>query len=200
MSYGEKWQGLKRRGQVKAGLSFLFFFVCVFYFFPFFFFMWIILKVFNEFVRILLLFLILVFWPQGMWDLRSPTRNQTHILGNGRQSLNCWTTGEVSGLNLNKEKRTGKVGWVGRERKNMKEFMVDGCIRSDHAGNGSWGCGDWRRFVWLPWQVHRGEEMSAKGINVVFPSKHHVGFYMEDFWRQHLNTKSRLHERVRISG
>ena len=44
--------------------------------------------------------------------------------------------------------------------------------------------------MWLPWQVHRGEEMSAKGINVVFPSKYHVGFYMENFCRQHLNTKS----------
>ena len=31
--------------------------------------MWTIFKAFFEFVIILLLFHILVFWPQGMWDL-----------------------------------------------------------------------------------------------------------------------------------
>ena len=35
-------------------------------------------KVFIEFVKILLLcFYVLVFWSQGMWDLCSPTRDQT---------------------------------------------------------------------------------------------------------------------------
>ena len=34
-------------------------------------------KVFIEFVTTLLLLYGSVFWPQGMWDLRSPTRNQT---------------------------------------------------------------------------------------------------------------------------
>ena len=29
-------------------------------------------KVFIEFVTILLLFYVLVFWPQGMWNLSSP--------------------------------------------------------------------------------------------------------------------------------
>ena len=33
--------------------------------------MWAILKLFVEFVTILLLFYVLVFWPQGMWDLGS---------------------------------------------------------------------------------------------------------------------------------
>ena len=41
------------------------------------FFMWIIFKVFIEFITILLLFYVLVFWPQGMWDLSSQTRDQT---------------------------------------------------------------------------------------------------------------------------
>ena len=90
----------------------------------------IILKVFIEFVTILLLFHVLVFWPEGMWDLRCPTRNQTHTLGIGRQSLNRWTSAEVPGLNLNKEKRTGRVGWVERERKSVEEFMVQGCVLS----------------------------------------------------------------------
>ena len=40
--------------------------------------MWTIFKVFIEFVTILLLFYILVFWPQVMWDLRSLTTDQTH--------------------------------------------------------------------------------------------------------------------------
>ena len=32
-------------------------------------------KVFIELVTILLLFYLLVFWPRGMWDLSSPTRD-----------------------------------------------------------------------------------------------------------------------------
>ena len=43
-----------------------------------FFFIWTIFKVFTEFVTILLPFYVLVFWPQGMWDLSSPTRDQSH--------------------------------------------------------------------------------------------------------------------------
>ena len=30
-----------------------------------------------------------------MWDLSSPTRNQTYILGTGSQILNHWTSREV---------------------------------------------------------------------------------------------------------
>ena len=40
---------------------------------------WTILKVFIEFMTILLLFYVLVFWPQGMWDLSSSTRDQTAL-------------------------------------------------------------------------------------------------------------------------
>ena len=36
--------------------------------------MWITLKVFSEFVTILLLFYVLVFWLRGMWDLNSGPR------------------------------------------------------------------------------------------------------------------------------
>ena len=52
-------------------------------------------KVFFEFVTVLLLFF--VFWPQGMWDLRSLTRQQTHIPWVGRGSLNHWSIKEVPG-------------------------------------------------------------------------------------------------------
>ena len=40
--------------------------------------MWTIFKAFIEFVRILLLFYVFLSWPQGLWDLNSPTRDQTH--------------------------------------------------------------------------------------------------------------------------
>ena len=56
----------------------------------FFFHMWTIFKVFIEFATVLLLFYVLVFWLRGMWDLCSPTRDQTHTLCIGSQVL---TTG-----------------------------------------------------------------------------------------------------------
>ena len=51
-----------------------------------FFLRWIIFKVFIEFVTISLLFHVLAFWPQVMWDLISPTRGRTHTLCIGRQT------------------------------------------------------------------------------------------------------------------
>ena len=52
-------------------------------------------KVFIEFVTILLLFYVWVFWLRGMWDPSSPTRDQTRTPCIGRLSLNYWTTREV---------------------------------------------------------------------------------------------------------
>ena len=43
----------------------------------------------------LLLLYVLVFWPQGMWDLSFWTRDWTCTPCIGRQSLNHWTTREV---------------------------------------------------------------------------------------------------------
>ena len=57
--------------------------------------MWTIFNVFIEFVTILLLFYVLVFWLRGMWDLSSPTRDRTLTPCIKRQSLNHWTTREV---------------------------------------------------------------------------------------------------------
>ena len=37
-------------------------------------------KVFIEFVTVLLLSYVLVFWPRSMWDLSSLTRDQAHEL------------------------------------------------------------------------------------------------------------------------
>ena len=62
-------------------------------------FMWAILKVFIEFITILLLFYVLgfggSFWPWGMWDLSFLTRDQTHTLYIGKWNLNQWTKKEV---------------------------------------------------------------------------------------------------------
>ena len=63
-----------------------------------FFIMWTIFKVFIQSVTILFLFYVLVSWLWGMWDLRSPIRDQTHTLCIGRWSLNHWTTREVPKL------------------------------------------------------------------------------------------------------
>ena len=41
--------------------------------------MWAILKIFTEFITIVLLSYVLVFWLQGVWDLSSPTGERTHI-------------------------------------------------------------------------------------------------------------------------
>ena len=52
-----------------------------------FFLMWAIFKVFIEFVTILLLFYVLIFWPWGTWDLNFLLRDRTHIPCSGRWSL-----------------------------------------------------------------------------------------------------------------
>ena len=52
-------------------------------------------KVLIEFVRILLLFYVLVFWLQGMWDLKCLTRDWTHIPYIRRCSPNHWPAREV---------------------------------------------------------------------------------------------------------
>ena len=57
---------------------------CLFVF-KYFFLMWTIFKVFIEFFTIFFSVLRLgFFWPQGMWDLSSPTRDQTHAPCIGR--------------------------------------------------------------------------------------------------------------------
>ena len=52
-------------------------------------------KVLIEFVRILLLFYVLVFWQQGMRDLKCLTRDWTHIPYIRRWSPNHWPAREV---------------------------------------------------------------------------------------------------------
>ena len=69
--------------------------VIILFFKIFLFLMWTIFKVLTEFVTTMLLFLVLVFWLWGMWDLSFLTRDWTHTPCTGRQSLNHGTTGEI---------------------------------------------------------------------------------------------------------
>ena len=57
--------------------------------------MWTIFKVFIEFVTVLLLFYVLFFCMQNIWDLSFPTRDQTRTACIGRPSLNLWAAREV---------------------------------------------------------------------------------------------------------
>ena len=65
----------------------------LFYFFS-------IFKVFIEFVTILLMSYILVFWPWGVWDLSSPSRDRTPTPCIRRWSLSHWTTREVPKVHI----------------------------------------------------------------------------------------------------
>ena len=56
--------------------------------------MWTIFELFIKFLTSLFLFYVLCFWPGGVWDLRSPTRDQNRDPCTGR-SLNYWAAGEV---------------------------------------------------------------------------------------------------------
>ena len=71
---------------------------CPFFLFHFFL-MWTIFKVFIEFVTLSHLFfffnVLLFFFPGGMWDLSSQTKDWTHTPCIGRWNLNYWTTQEA---------------------------------------------------------------------------------------------------------
>ena len=66
-----------------------------FFFYDFSFLLWTVFKVFTESVKVLFLFYVLVFGPQGTWDLCCPNRDRTHSPCNGSHSLNHWTAREV---------------------------------------------------------------------------------------------------------
>lgn len=186
--------------EARSRLDWVFGFLCVcVVFFSFFFFMWIILKAFIEFVKNIA--------SVSYFGVLAPR----HV-GLGPQPGIKPISSAMEGKVLTAGPLGKSLDWI-LTKKRGQEKLGEWKREEEHEGvhgrwlHQKWSCWEWllglwrwRGSMWLPWQVHRGEEMSAKGINVVFPSKHHVGFYMEDFWRQHLNTKSRLHERVRISG
>lgn len=61
-------------------------------------FMWTMFKVFMGFVTISLLFFGFGFWPRGMSELISLTRDWSHTPCIGRWNFNCWTAKEVPGM------------------------------------------------------------------------------------------------------
>ena len=64
--------------------------------FNFFFKMWtIFFKSLLNLLQYCFCFYVLVFWPQGMWDFSSPTRDRTCTPRVGRQSFNHWTAREI---------------------------------------------------------------------------------------------------------
>ena len=89
--------------------------------------------VFIEFVTILLLFcfLFLIFWPQSMWDLSSPTRDQIHTCCIGRRCLNHGTVREVPRVLLMKQKVTFLV-WMGYVCTFTLFFIHQFCVNSGY--------------------------------------------------------------------
>ena len=57
--------------------------------------MWTIFKVFIEFILVHNIAYFFMFWPQGMWDLSSLTRDQTCAACIGGLRFNYWTAREV---------------------------------------------------------------------------------------------------------
>ena len=95
-------------------------------------------KVFTEFVTILVLFCVLFFWgPQAMWDLNSPTRDQTYTPCTGRQSLNHWTTREVPETSLFLTFTSKSLKTKGRfQAKTLNSSPACCCIVEFLVGNG----------------------------------------------------------------
>ena len=58
--------------------------------------------------------------PDSMWDLTSPTRDQTHVLYFGRQILNHWTTREVLNTRNNSSWLYWGLGNCNKQTKKMR--------------------------------------------------------------------------------
>ena len=66
------------------------------------------MEVFKGFIEIvtilLLLFMFWFFWPGGMWDLSSSTKDRTGTPCTGKGSLNHWTAREAPIIDIKVEK------------------------------------------------------------------------------------------------
>ena len=74
--------------------------------------MWTIFKVFIEFVTTLLLFCVLVSWPQAMWDLSFPTRGWTSTTCT--RGFPGGTSGKESSCQCRRHKRWDLIPGLGR--------------------------------------------------------------------------------------
>ena len=89
-------------------------------------------KVFIKFVTMLFLFAVLVFWPRGMWDLSSPTRDGNCTPCIGKKSPNPWTTREVPKNDLLKRSlgahKTLPLEWNTDCNSNPKAAWSEPCL------------------------------------------------------------------------
>ena len=87
-----------------------------------------------------LLLSILIFWPQGMWDLICPSRDPSHAPCSGRPNLNHWTTREVPERFFKKStKNTFGASLVSQLLENppeMQETWVQSLGWGDSPGEG----------------------------------------------------------------
>ena len=103
-------------------------------------------KVFIEFVTVPL-FYILIFWPWGIWDLSTLTRDQARTPCIWRRSLNPWTSRETpAGDALNAATAAASVcvtpdallfPWITDLE---ADFQVGHCYQHTHFPSGAPGC------------------------------------------------------------
>ena len=94
---------------------------------------------FHPFTKYLFIYLLAVLalhcgtWtlmPRGMWDLRSPARDQTCVSWIGRQILNHWTTREVPRSFFNQSIRNFFGFWFRHSLSMVREEWGNGIINS----------------------------------------------------------------------
>ena len=78
--------------------------------------MWTVFKVFIEFVKILFLFYVLVFRPQGIWDPSSLARDWTCTQALEVEVLTTGLPGKSSGILLNDDSVEGHHIWFNKLR------------------------------------------------------------------------------------
>ena len=91
-----------------------------------------------EFVTILLLFYVLVFQPQGIWELSFSARDQILTPCLGRRSLNHWTIRDIPPLCVLyftikgfKKKKLNKNNWINLLKKEKKKWWEREACGSD---------------------------------------------------------------------
>ena len=82
------------------------------------------------------------FWPWGMWDLSSSTRDWTHISRFGRRSLNHWTTREVPVVAFGEEIYLQPAFFLGTSSQARPFFLLLGYLK---GRRGTFGDGKLKR-------------------------------------------------------
>ena len=169
------------------------------FFFKIFFLMWTILKVFIEFAAILFLFYVLVFWPQGMWDLGLPIRNQTRVPALDGEVLTTGPLGKCLGTSSGKEVKDAGLGrgrvwaWGGGPDGVLIMASVNPSERLwgwDCSPELSWVGARALAFPHLQWQVPRcgkgawpwGRQMTSVPVRSSECSHKYSDFLLLEMW------------------